>query len=654
MTDAPVVACRETAQGCPAGHGPLDAGEGPWTVVSRSKTRGRNNKTREDNAINEDKNERRRMNRMNRSKINKTSNQTIIPVVPAKESVATSPDAVKQWRLIDKSTTYAAAANPFVDTVDGIKATSSAASDVTTPRGDPDAEIDDGTGHICCLAEVTENGIVSRETAAFEAELADERHQTKLAEMGRKEKDPLDSKSNSSLHGSNACAFEVHRTAADGNCVFNAIVQSRSLNSGNGRPLGDAEEKSQARALRDKVVAQLLVRRDDVEPFLPMPFDEYVEVMSREGTWGGEPELCMASIVLEAVISVHAASDMSLVAEFDVAEVKGSQSSVSIPVLYHQDLHYEALRNVNESDQCLKDEMDVAKRTMKTQKFGLKILSAELDQTKQELSQTKQELSQTKQELNRVIWERDELDAQLDEVTRCLRAKVAELDEYRWDAEEYETDEYETGECETEEWKVDESEEDELAAADDIDNSETPLAGEAHAAHLYSDDSSASSIDTEETDAMSASPALGTGRLRLAIMPGNQLSHQPGSSTWTSAYKCDVEEVILNGMTTENLDRAEPERTLSRLMQQLLVSRLYDLCEVGVYSPDGVTTQAVPMIKTPWGKGTFQIVSFDHQTLKIGGCVWLSNSDGFQFEVQFEVCCLDEGPVLLWPPVTSQ
>ncbi len=141
-------------------------------------------------------------------------------------------------------------------------------------------------------------------------------------------------------------AFQVHRTAADGNCLFNAIVQSRSLNSGDGRPLGDAEEKSQARALRDKVVAQLLVRRDFVEPFLPVPFDEYVEVMSRQGTWGGEPELSMASIVLEAVISVHTASDMSLVAEYDVAEVKGSQSSVRIPVLYHQDLHYEALKDV--------------------------------------------------------------------------------------------------------------------------------------------------------------------------------------------------------------------------------------------------------------------------------------------------------------------
>ena len=54
----------------------------------------------------------------------------------------------------------------------------------------------------------------------------------------------------------------------------------------------------------------------------------------------------MASIVLEAVISVHTASDMSLVAEYDVAEVKGSQSSVRIPVLYHQDLHYEALKDV--------------------------------------------------------------------------------------------------------------------------------------------------------------------------------------------------------------------------------------------------------------------------------------------------------------------
>ena len=141
-------------------------------------------------------------------------------------------------------------------------------------------------------------------------------------------------------------AFQVHRTAADGNCLFNAIVQSQSLNSGNGRPLGETEERIQARTLREHVVARLVARRDVVEPFLPMPFNQYVEAMSMDGTWGGEPELSMASIVLGAVISVYA-SDLSLVAEYDVAdEGRRSTSPVRIPVLYHQYLHYDALKKV--------------------------------------------------------------------------------------------------------------------------------------------------------------------------------------------------------------------------------------------------------------------------------------------------------------------
>jgi hypothetical protein len=150
-----------------------------------------------------------------------------------------------------------------------------------------------------------------------------------------------------SVPAANAAAFRVYPTGADGNCLFNAIVQSRSLNSGNGRPLGSTEERVQARVLREDVVAQLLAQREFVEPFLPMPFNQYVEAMRMDGAWGGEPELSMASIVMEAVISVYASSDMSLVAEYDVAEEgRRSTSPLRIPVLYHQDLHYDALKKV--------------------------------------------------------------------------------------------------------------------------------------------------------------------------------------------------------------------------------------------------------------------------------------------------------------------
>lgn len=137
--------------------------------------------------------------------------------------------------------------------------------------------------------------------------------------------------------------FVVVRTRADGNCLFNAIVQSRSLNYGTGGILLPEDEFDQARQLRADVVALLHEHRAFIEGFLSLSFDEYVTFMSQDGTWGGEPELSMASIALDAAISVYSAPDLLLLSEYDLAEARASSGMV-IPVLYHQNLHYEALK----------------------------------------------------------------------------------------------------------------------------------------------------------------------------------------------------------------------------------------------------------------------------------------------------------------------
>ena len=363
-----------------------------------------------------------------------------------------------------------------------------------------------------------------------------------------------------------------------------------------------------------------------------------------------------------------------------------------------------ALRELEQSDKCMKDIKDINELTMKTANLGKKMLSDELRKTRDEvnetgielsqtrdelrktrdevneseielsqtkdelrktrdevnesgveLSQTRDELDQTRGELNRVIWERDELEVKLEKLTNFLRAKAAEskaanleganrLEPTESEGDEYETDEHDSDEYETEELQVDE-----LAAAKDIDVSETPLAVEAQVAHLYtSDDSSAFGTDAEETDAVEALFELYPGRQRLAIMPGDQPTHQPASTSpaeyTSSAYNCVVDEITSDGVTIDHLHRMEPETTLE---QELLQSALMGLFTVGMYSLNGVPTP-VPIVKTPWGTfETFQIVSFDEETWEIMGRV----GSGYQFEILHP----DDGPVVFWPtPMPSQ
>lgn len=67
-------------------------------------------------------------------------------------------------------------------------------------------------------------------------------------------------------------------------------------------------EGSAAHNLRLAVVAELRKRREEIEPFLPgiaSDFEEYCRTMSHPMAWGGEPEMLMASHVLQRPITVY-------------------------------------------------------------------------------------------------------------------------------------------------------------------------------------------------------------------------------------------------------------------------------------------------------------------------------------------------------------
>ena len=58
-------------------------------------------------------------------------------------------------------------------------------------------------------------------------------------------------------------------------------------------------------AVRRKICAALVRNKEEIECFLETPFHAYVDAMSTEGTWGGEPELSVAPEALGRPVCVY-------------------------------------------------------------------------------------------------------------------------------------------------------------------------------------------------------------------------------------------------------------------------------------------------------------------------------------------------------------
>jgi len=104
-----------------------------------------------------------------------------------------------------------------------------------------------------------------------------------------------------------ATEWNLKRVAGDGRCLFRALVQGEMLSEGRDAMcvLSLEEEVVKADELRSRVCDELLLRREDVEPFLESRIEEYVRCMRMERTWGGEPELAMAAHVLQRKVVVY-------------------------------------------------------------------------------------------------------------------------------------------------------------------------------------------------------------------------------------------------------------------------------------------------------------------------------------------------------------
>eukprot|EP01025_Chloroclados_australasicus_P047917 TRINITY_DN5409_c0_g2_i4.p1 TRINITY_DN5409_c0_g2~~TRINITY_DN5409_c0_g2_i4.p1 ORF type:complete len:194 (-),score=13.09 TRINITY_DN5409_c0_g2_i4:217-798(-) len=136
--------------------------------------------------------------------------------------------------------------------------------------------------------------------------------------------------------------FQVKKIEGDGACMFRALVQSNHYIQ-YGQFLNLDEESQQARDLRIKIVEELKKNREFIEPFLiEQPFDQYIQVMRMDHTWGGEPELAMAPACIERPVVVYQKTGRNQIKLFMTYGEKEYGQSEPVLVLF-QGLHYDAL-----------------------------------------------------------------------------------------------------------------------------------------------------------------------------------------------------------------------------------------------------------------------------------------------------------------------
>lgn len=94
-------------------------------------------------------------------------------------------------------------------------------------------------------------------------------------------------------------------------------------------------------------LAALAIRRKDrkdIEWAIEGDFEHYVRSMSKSGTWGGEPELLMASRVLNAPIGVYIHEAKHGRAAYTRIQLYGAElSTAELSVFFDGLGHYEAL-----------------------------------------------------------------------------------------------------------------------------------------------------------------------------------------------------------------------------------------------------------------------------------------------------------------------
>lgn len=136
--------------------------------------------------------------------------------------------------------------------------------------------------------------------------------------------------------------YSVIGIPGDGRCLFRSVAHGACVRSGKPPP-DENLQRQLADELRARVADEFIRRREETEWFIEGDFDTYVAQIRNCHVWGGEPELLMASHVLQMPVSVYMydqdTSGLISIAEYGQEYGKDNP----IKVLYHGFGHYDAL-----------------------------------------------------------------------------------------------------------------------------------------------------------------------------------------------------------------------------------------------------------------------------------------------------------------------
>ncbi|XP_073224166.1 OVARIAN TUMOR DOMAIN-containing deubiquitinating enzyme 4 [Cicer arietinum] len=159
----------------------------------------------------------------------------------------------------------------------------------------------------------------------------------------RKRNDDCDETNVKVSHGKQVYTdYSVIGIPGDGRCLFRSVAHGASLRSGKPPP-SERFQRELADDLRAKVADEFVKRREETEWFIEGDFDSYISQIRKPHVWGGEPELFIASHVLQMPITVYMydqdAGGLISIAEY--GQEYGKENPIR--VLYHGFGHYDAL-----------------------------------------------------------------------------------------------------------------------------------------------------------------------------------------------------------------------------------------------------------------------------------------------------------------------
>ncbi|KAM3738332.1 hypothetical protein ACB098_09G124200 [Castanea mollissima] len=137
--------------------------------------------------------------------------------------------------------------------------------------------------------------------------------------------------------------YSITGIPGDGRCLFRSVAHGACLRSGKPAP-NESFQRELADDLRAKVADEFIKRREETEWFVEGDFDTYVSHIRKPHVWGGEPELFLASHVLQMPITVYMYDEDAggLISIAEYGQEYGKENPIR--VLYHGFGHYDALQ----------------------------------------------------------------------------------------------------------------------------------------------------------------------------------------------------------------------------------------------------------------------------------------------------------------------